>query len=274
MSYVNPYLAKMDISKLKPEEITDALDNHYTQLRKFVKGVCDDKFHLIVNGDAGMGKTEITNEVVEKNVKGQPFSISGTISPVKLYGKFQDAKKKNQVLVIDDTDKILEDQESLEVLKGVLDTQKDKIVSWDKYSTAIKKSNRSTEFKYEGRCIIITNKMLRTAPDKEPTISQQRLLPVLSRCHYFKAGVPSNQWKMAAIKMHQKTHLSIYDDYVYELRCFKGVPLDVQNEIIDWLDEHQDEVRELSFRVCARLVQLRSQEPDFWTQMAESSECY
>ena len=121
MSYVNPYLAKMDISKLKPEEITDALDNHYTQLRKFVKGVCDDKFHLIVNGDAGMGKTEITNEVVEKNVKGQPFSISGTISPVKLYGKFQDARKKGQVLIIDDTDKILEDQESLEVLKGVLD---------------------------------------------------------------------------------------------------------------------------------------------------------
>ena len=190
MSYVNPYLAKMDISKLKPEEITDALDNHYTQLRKFVKGVCDDKFHLIVNGDAGMGKTEITNEVVEKNVKGQPFSISGTISPVKLYGKFQDARKKGQVLIIDDTDKILEDQESLEVLKGVLDTQKDKVVSWDKYSTAIKKSNKSTEFKYEGRCIIITNKMLRTAPDKEPTIAQQRLLPVLSRCHYFK-----NSWK-------------------------------------------------------------------------------
>jgi hypothetical protein len=274
MSYVNPYLAKMDISKLTPDEITDALDNHYTQLRKFVKGVCNDKFHLIVNGDPGMGKTEITNEVVELHAKEQPFSISGTISPVKLYGKFQEAKKKNNILVIDDTDKILEDQESLEVLKGVLDTRKDKLVSWDKYSTAITKNNKQTVFKYEGRCIIITNKMLRTAPDKEPTIAQQRLLPVLSRCHYFKAGVPSNQWKMAAIKMHQKTYESKYDTYHYELRCFKGVPKKIQNEIIDWLDEHQDEVRELSFRVCARLVQLRTQEPDFWKEMSEASECF
>ena len=277
MSYVNSFLAKQEIGNMKQEDIRILLDRHYTQLRKFVKGVCQDKFHLIVNGDAGMGKTEITNEIVEKETektRKQPHSISGTISPVKLYGKFQDARKKGQVLIIDDTDKILEDQESLEVLKGVLDTQENKIVSWDKYSTAIQKSNKKTEFKYEGRCIIITNKWLRTAPDKEPTIQQQRLLPVLSRCHYFKAGVPNNQWKMESIKMHKQGYQSQYDDYWYELRCFKGVDEKIQEEIVEWLEEHQDNVRELSFRVCARLVQLQSQEPDFWKEMAEASECY
>src|SRR6056300_1077047 len=137
MSYVSPFLAKLEIGNMSVEERRDALDRHYTQLRKFVRGVCEDKFHLIVNGDAGMGKTEITNEVVEESATAQPHSISGTISPVKLFGKFQDARKKGQVLIIDDTDKVLEDQESLEVLKGVLDTQKDKIVDWDKYSSAL-----------------------------------------------------------------------------------------------------------------------------------------
>lgn len=274
MSYVNPYLAKLEISKLSQDKRRYHLDRHYTQLRKFVKGACQDKFHLIVNGDPGMGKTEITNEIVEVYAEAQPFSISGTISPVKLFGKFQDAKGKGSVLVIDDTDKILEDQESLEILKGVLDTQKDKIVSWDKYSTAISKANKVTEFIYEGRCIIITNKFIRTAPDQNPTIQQQRVLPVLSRCHYFKAGVPSNQWKMEAIKMHVDGYDSEFDDYHYELRCFKGVSKTKQRSIVNWLDKNQDCVRELSFRVCARLVNLCNQEPDFWEEMALSSETF
>jgi len=271
MSYVSPFLAKLEISNLSDADRLIALDRHYTQLRKFVKGVCEDKFHLIVNGDAGMGKTEITNEIVEKEAKAQPYSISGTISPVKLFGKFQDARKKGNVLIIDDTDKVLEDQESLEVLKGVLDTRKDKIVDWEKYSTALQKSNKKSQFKYEGRCIIITNKVLRTAPQDTPTVIQQRIAPVLSRCHYFKAGVPSNQWKIAAIRMYQSGFVSEFDGYKYELRCFRGVSEDDQNQIVQWLEDNGDDLREISFRTCAMLVELQKQEPDFWQEMAQSS---
>lgn len=271
MSYVSPFLAKLDISNLSKEERREALDRHYTQLRKFVKGVCEDKFHLIVNGDAGMGKTEITHEVVRGHATNQPVSISGTISAVKLFGKFQEARKPGQVMIIDDTDKVLEDQESLEILKGVLDTKKDKIVDWDKYSTALQKSNIKSQFKYEGRCIIITNKQLRTVPDANPTMQQQRILPVLSRCHYFKAGVPSNQWKIESIRMHQEGYDSAFDDYKYELRCFQEVNLTIQLQIIEWLEENADDLREISFRTCAMLVELQKQEPDFWKEMAQSS---
>lgn len=271
MSYVSPFLAKLDISNLTKEERREALDRHYTQLRKFVKGVCEDKFHLIVNGDAGMGKTEITHEVVQSHATNQPVSISGTISAVKLFGKFQEARKSGQVMIIDDTDKVLEDQESLEILKGVLDTKKDKIVDWDKYSAALQKSNIKSQFKYEGRCIIITNKQLRTVPDANPTMQQQRILPVLSRCHYFKAGVPSNQWKIESIRMHQEGYDSAFDDYKYELRCFQEVDLSIQLQIIEWLEENADDLREISFRTCAMLVELQKQEPDFWKEMAQSS---
>ena len=56
MSNSNTYLGSLDVLKLNQEERVDALDRHYTHLRKFIEGVCDDKFHLIINGDAGMGK--------------------------------------------------------------------------------------------------------------------------------------------------------------------------------------------------------------------------
>ena len=51
MSYVNPYLAKLDITKLSEKERRYHLDRHYTQLRKFVQGACQDKFHQLYLND-------------------------------------------------------------------------------------------------------------------------------------------------------------------------------------------------------------------------------
>ena len=276
MSYVSPYLAQFDITRLSQDEVFDILDQHYTQLRKFVQGVCNDKYHLIVNGDAGMGKTEITNDVVETFTShNRIVPVSGTMSPVRLFAKLQEAQHKGHILLVDDTDKVLEDQESLEILKGVMDTRKDKVVDWEKYSTALKKSNKVTSFKFEGRVIIITNKVIRTAPDETPTVQQQRILPVLSRAHYFKAGVPSTQWKIAAIKMHMQHYTSRHEDgYKYELRCFNNVHPETQDEIVQWIEEKQNNLREISFRTCAMLKDLQSEEPDFWKNMAMSSMCF
>ncbi len=276
MSYVSPFLAQYDITRLPEEQVFDILDQHYTQLRKFVQGVCNDKYHLIVNGDAGMGKTEITNDVVETfTVKNRIVPVSGTMSPVRLFAKLQEAQHKGHILLVDDTDKVLEDQESLEILKGVMDTRKDKVVDWEKYSTALRKSNKVTSFKFEGRVIIITNKMIRTAPDETPTVQQQRILPVLSRAHYFKAGVPSTQWKIAAIKMHMNHYKSRHEDgYEYVLRCFLNLHPETQDEILQWIEEKQNNLREISFRTCAMLRDLQEEEPDFWKNMALSSMCF
>ena len=279
MSYVNPLLAKMDISSLSAKQINDALDQHFSALRKFVIGVVNDRWHLIVNGDAGMGKTETVGDVLDAALKDKksPLKkverISGTVSAVMLFSKLQDCSKKGSVLVIDDTDKILEDTECLEVLKASFDTKPGKLVDWTKYSTVLNKKNLKTQFKYEGRCIIITNKMLRTAPSETPTTIQQRIAPLLSRVHYFRAGVPNNQWKIAAIKMHQKGYKSKSksQDITYQLRCFQDLDVKVQNKIVNWLDKNQDDLREVSFRTCATPKELIAEDEDLWEILAESS---
>lgn len=274
MSYVNPNLARENISKLTKDEIFDALDKHYTSLRKFVRGVTEDKWHLVVNGDAGMGKTETVNDIL--NSCDVPVeSVSGTISAVMLFGKLQEYNKPKNILVIDDSDATLEDTECLEVLKASLDSKEDRMVDWTKYSTVLAKKNMKTKFKYEGRTIIITNRMLQTAPTETPTVKQQRVAPLLSRVHYFKAGVPNNEWKIAAIRMHASGYQSTYEkDWKYELRCLKNVDLAVRETVINWLDKHQDELRHISFRTVKILVDLHDEEPDFWQELASASLCY
>jgi hypothetical protein len=262
--------------------------------RKFVNITCKGGKSMIVNGNAGMGKSEFTNDVVKEYGRSQKGKmkcgrVSGTLSSVMLFEQLYHHRKKGQILIVDDSDKILEDTESLEVLKAALDTKEDNTVDWSKYSTALKARSVQTKFAYEGRVIIITNKMLRTAPDEQPTIAQQRIDPLMSRVHYFRAGLPDNAWKVEAIRMFAEGYKSKYEKgFTYELRCAGDIILHdgdkrtsarkggsptvdrqrVLDEVVEWIADNADDLREVSFRVVAKLISLRNMEPDFWKDMA------
>ena len=276
MSYVSPYFneyREVDeiVNRDGEKKVFDILDNHYTQLRKFTKGVCDDQFHLIVNGDAGMGKTEIVNWVVENNTSDNVnvFRLSGSVTPVRLFSRLQDYANKGDVFIVDDTDKILEDQESLEILKGALDTNQ-KNVSWSKYTNVLRNENKRTTFAYRGRMIIITNKFLANAPTETPTIQQQRVAPVLDRCVYFKAGVPNNDWKIWAIRLFASNYKSKYSDYTYSLDFFQNYPKGKQEEVINWIETNKERLTKLSFRTVQQIMDLKESEPEMWKEMATS----
>lgn len=312
MSYVNPVLAKLALKKVPKKIIMGALDQHYCVMRELIMGVTKDRWHLLLNGDAGMGKTEYTNELIAQYMKKSKIlcgHISGTLSAVDLYVRLYKHRKQGQVLIIDDTDRILEQTESLEVLKSALDTSKDKKIDWGKaYSSHLKRQNCPAEFTYSGRVIIITNKMIQTAPDKNPTISQARLLPFLSRVNYFRAGLPGNNWKIFALRMFADNWESKIDKKLkYELRCAEDIVIQksdaitssgkkgkvkqnlkvlsdkkqkfskgdikrkIIHEIIDWIEDHADDMQEISFRTIAQIIELRNEYPENWKYLAEST---
>ena len=293
MSFVDPLLAKMDISELTQDQRWEALDAHYDRLRKFLMMVAKGNKSLIVNGDAGMGKTEFTTEVIEEYAKSNKKKCgknSGTLTAVELYVKLHKFRKKGEVFIIDDTDRIFDTVESVEVLKAALDTTtKNKSVNWGKaYSQHLARHKCPTEFKYEGRVIIITNRNIRSAPTQTPTAKQAMIAPLKSRMGYFPAGLPNNEWKVEALKMFAAGYQSKKDPNAkpYKLRCRDDIILHekdklsppdkhsveycrslVINEIIDFIAEHQDDLTEISFRTVYQAIGYRNEYPDDWGDM-------
>lgn len=299
MSYVDPILAQKDISKMEQLERWDVLDKHYDRLRKFLMMVAKGKKSLIVNGDAGMGKTEFTSEIIEnyaKTHKKKCGKNSGTLTAVELFVRLHKYRKEGEVFIIDDTDRIFETVESMEVLKAALDTKDGKKVDWGKaYSTHLARHKCPTEFEYKGRVIIITNKQIRSAPTQTPTARQAMIAPLKSRMGYFPAGLPSNEWKIEAIRMFAHGHQSKADPDAkpYELRCAKDIILHdkdrrnvggnqhddadkkiILNEIIDFMDENQDDLTEISFRTVYQAIGYRNEYPDDWKEMFTIDQFY
>jgi len=276
---VSPELLDLSTTELEPSEIQSHLHEHYDDIEDLISGVAENQFHLIINGSPGMGKTEFTKDVLRKYKPNNEYQnppikvpnfISGTASGIKMFVELQRAKEDGQVTVVDDTDKILEDTECLDLLKGCLDSQGEKEVAWTKYSSAIKQEDMKNKFVYKGRLIIITNKKIKTIQDDTASISRLKLDPVMSRCQYIRAGLPNNQFKMEALKMFWKGYSK---EPRYALRCFKEnkVPESVQLEMMQFLEENQDKFSELSFRTIAKLCDLWKFKPERWVRLAKTS---
>jgi len=275
---VPPALISLSQQDLSSEDIQIELHEHYNDIEDLISGVAENQFHLIINVSPGMGKTEFTKDILREYVKGKdnkdpiprPSFLSGTVSGIKMFIELQKAKDDGQITVVDDTDKILEDIECLDLLKGCLDSQGEKEVDWKKFSSAIKQEDVKEKFVYKGRLIIITNKKIKTIQDDSASVSRLKLDPVMSRCQYIRAGLPNNQFKVEAIKMFWKGYKG-FDRY--NLRCFKenNVPENIQEEMMDFLEKNQDRFSELSFRTVSKLCDLWKFKPERWDRLAMTS---
>jgi len=155
---------KKTVSKKKKNEVMDS--NHdglvstsekFDYLEKSVTMLIKDEMpSLIIAGDAGVGKTfTVMKRLEEENVTNFKV-IKGYCTPLGLYRNLYD--NNGMILVFDDTDAVLEDKKTKNVLKAALDSYDTRKVSWN--STRLPE-DLPDEFDFTGRIIFITNKNLK-----------------------------------------------------------------------------------------------------------------
>ena len=247
--YINSVLEKKVPACCTEKEIETALYDHYGNLAEQIKGVAEGRWHLVVNGPTGSGKTEFVKKTLDAYCKTIPTFNSGALSAVMLFKLLYENRRKGDVLVIDDTDSIFESVEAVEVLKAALDTQTKKTVEWNKYSQALSTHGVPTTFAYSGKVIIITNRYCVRNPQGAKNKVDRMLLPLWSRVMYFAAGLPTRQWEMQSVKMFHQND---------EIRCFaeKGIDAKGQKAIINFVDSQQDEFHDVSFRLISQISDL------------------
>ena len=100
------------------------------------------------------------------------------------------------------------------------------------------------------------------------TRMQEAQLPLLSRCQYFRAGLPNAEWSIEALKYYQKLE---------KILCFQdeegkiNVATSVQNKLIKYVENNSEDIREISFRTLANLLVLYEQDSKHWEMMANAS---
>jgi len=217
---------------------------------------------LIISGPAGVGKSYGVMKTLD-DLEGQKLGtvIKGYVRPTGLYKLLYENRHEDCVLVFDDADSIFADDVSLNLLKAACDMTRTRRLSW---LSETKMEDEDGErlprsFEFEGSIIFITNYDFDDLIDRG-----NRLAPhfqaLISRSHYLDVGIKTKQ------------------DYVVRLRQVvsrgmlreEGFTAEQEQDILAFIERHQDDLRELSLRMVLKIAGLMRMGGD-WEKLARAT---
>lgn len=218
---------------------------------------------LIVSGPPGLGKSyTVEKEMEDWDPTGERYTIvKGYVRPTGLYKLLWQHRRPNNIIVFDDSDKVFTDDNSLNFLKTVCDTTETRRVSYlaeTKLFDEKESMNIPNSFVFEGTIIFITN----TDFDRYIN-SNHRLAPhlsaLVSRSHYIDLAMRTRRDFIVRIKQV----------VAIGLLAQQGLDFQQQKDVVDFIDEHKYDLRELSLRMAIKIGNLRKTFPDSWKKMAK-----
>ena len=218
---------------------------------------------MVVTGPPGVGKSFGVEAVLEKNSlfdklagKRLRFGIEkGAASAIGLYKLLYNYADPGNVLVLDDCDTVLYDETSLNLLKAALDSSKKRRLSWNTDSALLRREGIPDSFEFKGSVIFITNLRF----DKVRGKIKDHLDAIMSRCHYLDLTMHTAREKLLRVK--QIVGDGMLEDYKFTKA--------EQDEIVDFMIDNQERLREVSLRMCTKIADLRQSQSDRWMRMAE-----
>jgi len=222
---------------------------------------------MVVTGPPGVGKTYGVEQVLEKDslfdmMADKPLRhtfVKGAMSAIGLYSTLYKYSDSKSIVVLDDCDTILFNEDALNILKAALDSGKKRRISWNSDSNFLRREGVPGEFEFNGSVIFITN--LKFDSTRQTKI-KDHLEAILSRCHYLDLTLDTTRDKIMRIKQIAR------DGGLFDT---KGLTKIQEEEILDFIIENQDRLREVSLRMAQKIADLRNMNKDRWKVLAEST---
>lgn len=253
---------------LEPEEqVMERIATRFSILDEMTQAaISGDIRAMIVVGPPGVGKSygvvkQLENSslfdlVASKKPKYE--IIKGAITPVGLYCTLFKHSDANHVLVFDDCDSALMDELSLNILKAALDSGKRRRINWNADSSLLRREGVPDSFEFKGSIIFITNINF-------DNIRSKKLLDHIgalhSRCHYLDLTLHTMRDKYLRIKQIFREG-DLFQDYDFSPE--QG------EEILEFMDQYKDRLREMSLRMALKLADLTKVSAN-WRRMAEAT---
>lgn len=242
--------------------MTNSIMNKFDVMERMVAEVaCGRCPSLVISGPAGIGKTFTVTKELKKFMEHiaplMGFDVtynvcSGAMTPINLYKQLYENRAKNNVLVLDDIDTILEKLDALNLLKAALDLSDGKTIGYYSESHALRRERIPNEFMFEGSVIFLTNMDLKTGPKS----LQPHFDAFLSRSHYIDLGMRTPdelmEWAVNTI-----TNTDILSDISERSR----------DDILHYMVSNKNQLNEISLRMVKKLANLSHMGED-WQDIA------
>ena len=235
------------------------IKDRYEALESYAENVARGLFpSMIVSGPPGLGKSHTIKKVIRQLIKRglmkeeQVSYISGTIRGPGLYIKLYE-QRNNGLIVLDDSDDIFRDETALNLMKCVLDSSEERVVSYHKLANFLEKEDIPSSFTFNGSIIFCTNIDMEMEMNKSNILSPH-FGALIDRSLYLHLAM-RNQYDYF-VRVNQVIQEGLFRD----LRLSK----DQIKEIIRFVKENLEDFYILSLRLVYYIGVIRKTRPDTW----------
>lgn len=256
-----------EIQMINDDTLKHNINERFNMMETLVQGVIDEHIKsMIISGSPGVGKTFTLNKMLQQAQDNDDIAsytlFGGHLSPLGLYQLLYENSSPGDVIVLDDTDCVFFDEDTMGLLKIALDTGEERKLRWMSHSRILQEQDIPTEFTYEGSIIFISNmnfeavinKGGKLAPHMEALMSRSVFLDLLIH------GI-------------RETLLRI-EFVVNNTNMLDNAGLTQQHEkdlIMNWLKTNQNNLRSISLREVLRLAKFYLMDNTQWTKLAEAT---
>lgn len=213
---------------------------------------------LVVTGAPGVGKTYTVEQILE-HAEVPHEIVRGSLSAIHLYMLAYKFRKPGNVIVLDDADSIFNDEDALNILKALCDTSSTRKVSYMKEAPQLKEEDIPQQFEFNGAMIFISNLDFQTFVDEGKNKYAQHFEALMSRSLYLD------------LRLHNRDELGVWVNHIAHAgKIFdrEDVPNGQRQNILNFLNTHRHDLRELSIRTLMKLCGLAKDNPTRWESIA------
>ncbi len=233
-------------------EIEEKLVDRFEILESMTEAaISGDVRALIVSGPPGLGKSYTVEKALTKwDADGANHKIiKGYVKAPALYKALYAHRMPGQVLVFDDADEVFLDDTSISLLKAACDSSKKRIISYLTEGTLIDEESAERmpkSFLFEGTVIFVTNYDFDAMIERGSKLAPH-LQALVSRAHYIDMAMKTKRDYMIRIK--QVIRQGLLDNI--------GLSVDAKTDVVKFIDDNQDRLRELSLRMALKIGSIR-----------------
>jgi len=249
------------------EEIRSKLTERFEALNIIAAQTVNGKNKaLIVSGPAGVGKSHNVLVAAREFEKrgGKVGIVKGYVRPTGLYRVLLNHSSHNDVVVFDDADSAFNDPVSLNLLKAACELSNNRRISWLSETKMLDEDGDRLprSFDYSGNIVFITNTDMQRQVDSGSTLAPH-FEALMSRSLYIDLGMKTRRDCIIRIKqVVESGALSSHDITAKDAA-----------EIVEFIEEHNDKLRELSLRLVVKIGHVKRNNPGKWQSLAKVMCC-
>lgn len=221
---------------------------------------------LIVSGPAGVGKSHNVLEAARafEARGGNVGIVKGFVRPTGLYRTLYNFSAQNDVIVFDDADSAFNDPVSLNLLKAACELSDNRRISWLSETKMLDEEGDRLPrtFEYAGNIVFITNLDMQGLVDKGHSLAPH-FEALMSRSLYIDLGMKTK--KDCIVRIKQVVESNALESH--------GISAQSAGEILGFVEENSDKLREISLRIMVKIGNLKRNNPTQWKSLAKVTCC-